>query len=228
MRWAELEEDGGGSRECWWGEQSYRSLFFALLSPSLTTTHTRHPRKQRGRRVPKTRKTRTQRNGGSPSDRFKNQVAGDLQDGGGVRGGDHLPPHKYIKNTSACGTTPTEHLLNAGRRPQTSQKSGRGTDALRQPTCRDGSKSKAEPQELYEQRREKEISPSSLRSSILNLHNQLDVPCTCGIPEQTMNHPKIEVVDFGSNCRLGVSFLHLICFWFYVYFSLVFRAYYLW
>ena len=25
-------------------------------------------------------------------------------------------------NTSTCGTTPTEHLLNAGRRPQTSQK----------------------------------------------------------------------------------------------------------
>ena len=39
----------------------------------------------------------------------------DLQDGGGVRHGDHLPPHKYIRNTSTCGTTPTEHLLNAGR-----------------------------------------------------------------------------------------------------------------
>ena len=25
-------------------------------------------------------------------------------------------------NTSTCGTTPTEHLLNAGRRPQTYQK----------------------------------------------------------------------------------------------------------
>ena len=47
---------------------------------------------------------------------------GDLQDGGGVRRGDHLPPHKYIKNISTCGTTPTEHLLNAGRKPQTSQK----------------------------------------------------------------------------------------------------------
>ena len=49
-------------------------------------------------------------------------MRGHLQDGGGVRRGDHLPPHKYIKNTSTCGTTPTEHLLNAGRRPQTSQK----------------------------------------------------------------------------------------------------------
>ena len=39
-----------------------------------------------------------------------------------MRRGDPLPPHKYIRNTSTCGTTPTEHLLNAGRRPQTSQK----------------------------------------------------------------------------------------------------------
>ena len=45
----------------------------------------------------------------------------DLQDGGGVRRGDHLPPDKYIKNTSTCGTTPT-HILNAGKRPQPSQK----------------------------------------------------------------------------------------------------------
>ena len=45
---------------------------------------------------------------------------GDLQDGRRVRCGDHLAPHKYIRNTSTCGTTPTEHLLNAGRRPQTS------------------------------------------------------------------------------------------------------------
>ena len=46
----------------------------------------------------------------------------ELQDGGRVRRGDHLPPHRYIRNTSTCGTAPTEHLLNAGRRPQTSQK----------------------------------------------------------------------------------------------------------
>ena len=30
--------------------------------------------------------------------------------------------YKYIRNTSTCGTTPTEHILNAGRRPQNSQK----------------------------------------------------------------------------------------------------------
>ena len=46
----------------------------------------------------------------------------ELQDGRGVRRGDHLPPHRYIKNTSTCGTATTEHLLNAGRRPQASQK----------------------------------------------------------------------------------------------------------
>ena len=53
--------------------------------------------------------------------------------------------------------------------------SGWGTDALRRPTRRGGSKSKADPQELCEQRREGEISPSSLRSSGLKLHKQLDV-----------------------------------------------------
>ena len=52
----------------------------------------------------------------------KKEMRGDLQDSGGVRRGDHLPLHKYIRNTSTCGTTPAEHLLNASRRPQTSQK----------------------------------------------------------------------------------------------------------
>ena len=61
--------------------------------------------------------------------------------------------------------------------------SERRTDALRRPTRRGGAKSKAEPWDLCEQRRERENSPSSLRSSGLNLHNQLDVPCMCGIPE---------------------------------------------
>ena len=47
---------------------------------------------------------------------------GDYQDGGEVRQGNHLSPHKYIKNTLACETTLTEHILNPGRRPQTSKK----------------------------------------------------------------------------------------------------------
>ena len=46
----------------------------------------------------------------------------ELQDGGRVRHGDHLPPHKYIRNTPTCVTTPTKHLLNVGRRTQTTQK----------------------------------------------------------------------------------------------------------
>ena len=56
-------------------------------------------------------------------------------------------------------------------------------NALRRPTHRSGAKSKAEPWELCEQRRERKISPSSFRSSGLNFHNQLDVRCICGIPE---------------------------------------------
>ena len=44
------------------------------------------------------------------------------EDGGRVRHGDHLPPHRYIRNTSTRGTAPIERLLNAGRRPQTFQK----------------------------------------------------------------------------------------------------------
>ena len=60
---------------------------------------------------------------------------------------------------------------------------GRGTDALRRPTYRGRAKSKPEPQELWKQRREREISPRRFRSSKLNLHNQLDVPSISGIPE---------------------------------------------
>ena len=56
------------------------------------------------------------------------------------------------------------------------------TDALRWPTHIDRAKSKVEPQELWEQRRQREISPSSLRSRGLILQNQLDVCCISGIP----------------------------------------------
>ena len=44
------------------------------------------------------------------------------QDGRRVRRGDHLPSHRYSRNTSTRGTAPTEHPLNVGRRRQTSQK----------------------------------------------------------------------------------------------------------
>ena len=44
------------------------------------------------------------------------------KDGRRVRRGDHLPPHRYIRNTSTRGTAPIEHPLNTGRRRQTSQK----------------------------------------------------------------------------------------------------------
>ena len=67
---------------------------------------------------------------------LKHKEGEELQDGGRVRCGDHLPPHKYIRNTSTCGTTPTEPLLNAGRRPQTSQK------AIKSPHNWEGQKKK--------------------------------------------------------------------------------------
>ena len=47
---------------------------------------------------------------------------GDFQVNGGIKWGDHLPPNKYIKNSCACETAPTEHLLDAGRGSQTSKK----------------------------------------------------------------------------------------------------------
>ena len=52
----------------------------------------------------------------------KREPSEELQDGGRVRHGDQLLLHKYIRNTSTCITAPTGHILNAGRRPQTSQK----------------------------------------------------------------------------------------------------------
>ena len=61
--------------------------------------------------------------------------------------------------------------------------SGWGTDPWRRPTCRGGAKSTAEAQELCKERREREISPCSLRSSGLSSRNQLGKPCICGIPE---------------------------------------------
>ena len=115
-----------------------------------------------------------------------------------------IPYHSLLPSLSDT-EPPNQWLLNLIL-------SGQRTEARGEPTCRGGAKSKADPQELCEQRRERKISPSSLRSSGLNLHNQLDVPCICGIPEETVNHPQIEVVDFGSNCRLGVCCMRLTSF----------------
>ena len=68
---------------------------------------------------------------------------------------------------------------------------GAGTDALRRPTCRGGAKTKAEAQELCEQRRERETSPSSLRSSRLNPNNQLDVPASVEYRNRQRIVPKL-------------------------------------
>ena len=95
-------------------------------------------------------------------------------------------------HTGLCHHRLTPHSIPPSR-PRVSQSpriscyfnpilSGWRTDTRGPPTRRGRAKPKSKPQELCEQRREREISPSSLRSSRLNLHNQLDVPCICGIP----------------------------------------------
>ena len=53
---------------------------------------------------------------------FKNEVWGDLQDGGGVRCGDHLPPHqvhqKYIYMWNSSYKTPTERWQKTSEFPK--------------------------------------------------------------------------------------------------------------
>ena len=53
---------------------------------------------------------------------IKEYCGGSGEDGGRLRRGDHLPPHRYIRTTSTRRTAPIEHPLNAGRRRRTSQK----------------------------------------------------------------------------------------------------------
>ena len=53
----------------------------------------------------------------------QNNLQGDdREDGGRVRRGDHIPSHRYSRNTPTRGTAPTEHPLNAGRKRPASQK----------------------------------------------------------------------------------------------------------
>ena len=78
----------------------------------------------------------------------------------------HLHVEQLLQNTSECWQKNSDF-------PK---------DVLRQPTRKGEVKSEAEHQELCEQS-EREISPSSIRRSRLNLHNQLDLPCISGIPE---------------------------------------------
>ena len=93
-----------------------------------------------------------------------------------------LAPHPYPSLSAACVSQSPR--ISCSFNPVLSE---RRTDALRRPTRRGGAKSKAEPWELCEQRREREISPSSLRSSGLNLHNELDVPA----PVEYLNRQRI-------------------------------------
>ena len=47
---------------------------------------------------------------------------GGREDGGRVRCREHIPSHRYSRNTPTRGTAPTEHPLNAGRKRPTSKK----------------------------------------------------------------------------------------------------------
>ena len=87
--------------------------------------------------------------------------------------------------------------------------SGRGTDTLRRPTCRGRSKSKAEPRELCEQRREGEISPSSIRSSGLKLHKQLDVPASVEYLNRQRIIPKLRQWTSGATIYIFFLFVFL-------------------
>ena len=104
-----------------------------------------------------------------------------------------LAPHSVPLPPLARGSQ--SPLISSSFNPVLSEQR---TDALRRPPRRGRAKSKAEPQELCKQTREREISPSSLRSRGLNLHSQLDVPCICGIPEETTNHPKLRRWTLGA------------------------------
>ena len=52
---------------------------------------------------------------------FRKKI-GAFQDDRGIRHADHLYSHKDITNSSASGTTSTEHFLKDGRSLQTSKK----------------------------------------------------------------------------------------------------------
>ena len=104
---------------------------------------------------------------------LKTKLRGDLQDGGRVRCGDHLPPHKYIRNTFACGTTPTEHLLNAGRRPHTSQKGLEAPDGCQARASEVGEPSSGHWTTRYLPAHVISISKSSPRDLCLNAKAQL-------------------------------------------------------
>ena len=91
-------------------------------------------------------------------------------------------------------------------------------DTLRWPTHKDGAKPKAETQELCEHRREREISPSSLRRSGLKLHNQLDVPASA----EYVNRQRIIPNSGGGLWKQDILILPLFLFlWVYMCMLLV-------
>ena len=161
-------------------------------------------------------------------------------DSGTTSPGEHMAHLRLLQcHTSLCHHRLTPHSVPLIPLDWVSQSSliscsfnavlsGQGTDALRWPKRRGGVKSKAEPQELCEQRREREISPCSLRSSGLNLHNQLDVPASVEYLNRQWSNPKLRQWILGATVDLGF----VVCSWlvsdFYIYLSKVFITCYHW
>ena len=105
---------------------------------------------------------------------------------------------------------------------------GQGTDAWGWPTNRGGAKTKAEPQELCKQRREREISPCSLSSSRLNPHSNLMYPSSVEYLNRQWIIPKLRQWTLGANVHLQFAVYDRFVSDIYVYLSLVFSACYHW
>ena len=135
-----------------------------------------------------------------------------------------LPHENTWHTTGCCNVTPASVAIGSPRIPYPSLPpawvsqsplitcsfnpllSGWRRVARGQPTCKGRAKSKAEPQELCKQRREKEISPSSLRSSGLNLHNQLDVPASVEYLNRQPITPKLRQWTLGATVDFRFAF----------------------
>ena len=117
----------------------------------------------------------------------------------------HLPP---------LGLSEQEPPISRSFKPLLS---GWRTDVRGQPICRGGAKSKAEPQELCKQRREGKSSLWSLRSSGLNLDNQLDNISSMEYLTRQWIIPKLRWWHLGATVDLGFAICNWLVSDFYVY-----------
>ena len=96
--------------------------------------------------------------------------------------------------------------------------SGQGTDAWGQPPARGGAKIKAEAQGLWKQRKEREISLCSLRSSRSNPHINFINTTSVEYLNRKRKFPKLRWWTLGAIVELGFAF----CVWFVFAFMFMF------